>query len=289
MGFIEAVVLGLVQGLTEFLPVSSSAHLRLAPELFGWNDPGAAYSAVIQLGTTLAVIVFFWRDLIRIAVAMIHALKAAQPFGTPDAKLGWGVLFGTIPIGIAGLALKDFIENDFRSLYIIATSLIALAIVLFISERIAKHTRTIGEIQIKDSIIVGLFQALALIPGASRSGSTLTGALFLGFKREDAARFSFLLSIPATVLAGLFELKHLMEAPDKQAMPLVVGTVVAFISGIGAIAGMLRLLRSHTTLVFIGYRIALGVLLLVLLGTGVLKPQTGIENVPERVSDQVKD
>lgn len=289
MGLIEAVVLGLVQGITEFLPVSSTAHLRLAPELFGWKDPGAAYSAVIQLGTTTAVIVYFWRDLIRIAIAMYRGVVAKQPFATPDAKLGWGVVLGTIPIGIAGLALKDLIEKQFRSLYVIALSLIILAIVLFIVERLAKHQRTINDITLKDSIIVGCCQAVALIPGSSRSGTTLTGALFLGFKREDAARFSFLLSIPATVLAGVFELKHLMEAPDRPVMALVVGTIVAFASGLAAIAGLLRLLRAHTTLIFVGYRIALGVLLLVLLQSGVLKPQSGIENVSSDAAANTKN
>lgn len=289
MGFVEAVVLGLVQGLTEFLPVSSTAHLRLAPELFGWKDPGAAYSAVIQLGTTLAVIVYFWRDLLRIAGAMFQGLRTKAPLGTPDAKLGWGVVLGTIPIGVAGLLLKKVIENEFRSLYVIALSLIILAVVLFVAERIAKHQRTINDIRMKDSVIVGCFQAIALIPGSSRSGTTLTGALFLGFKREDAARFSFLLSIPATVLAGIFELKHLLEAPDKPAMALVVGTVVAFGSGLTAIAGLLRFLRNRTTLIFIGYRIALGALLLVLLSKGVLKPQAGLENVSSDAAANTKN
>lgn len=293
MGLIEAVVLGLVQGLTEFLPVSSTAHLRLAPELFRWPDPGAAYSAVIQLGTTAAVIVYFWRDVVRILNAMLEGVRTRQLVGTVDAKLGWGVALGTIPIGIAGLLLKKVIENEFRSLYVIAFSLIILAVILFIAERLAKHTRSINDITITDSLIVGCCQAVALIPGSSRSGTTLTGALYLGFNREDAARFSFLLSIPATVLAGVFELRHLLEAPDKPLLALIVGTVVAFVSGFAAIAGLLRFLRSRTTMVFIVYRICLGVLLLALLGAGVLKPHAGLENVsiggPNTKNKQLKD
>lgn len=271
--------MGLVQGLTEFLPISSTAHLRIVPEFFRWPDAGAAYTAVIQLGTTLAVIIFFWKDIVRVLIAMVNALKAKQPMATPDARLGWGVILGTIPIAIVGLALKKVIETHFRSLYVIASSLIILAIILFIVERRAKHARTTGDITLKDGLVVGGWQTLALIPGASRSGTTLTGALLLGFKREDAARFSFLLSIPATTLAGLFELKHFFEAQEKPWLAIIVGTVVAFISGWASIAWLLKYLRTRTTAVFIVYRIALGLLLFGLLFAKVLKPQSGLENV----------
>jgi len=281
MGLLQATVLGLVQGLTEFLPVSSTAHLRLVPELFGWPDPGAAYSAVIQLGTTAAVILYFWKDLVSLGAAVLAGLKARQPLQTPEARLGWGVLLGTLPIGVLGLLLKKAVETHFRSLYVIAASLVLLALLLWWVEKRATHARTVQEMTLADAVVVGFFQAVALLPGASRSGTTLTGALWRGFRREDAARFSFLLSIPATALAGLFELKHLLQATGRPSLlALAVGTAVAFLSGLAAIAGLLRYLRTRTTGVFIAYRVALGGLLFALLGAGVLKPSTGIENVP---------
>ncbi|MFL5320139.1 MAG: undecaprenyl-diphosphate phosphatase [Myxococcaceae bacterium] len=276
---LEAIVLGLVQGLTEFLPISSTAHLRITPELFGWPDAGAAYTAVIQLGTTLAVIIYFWKDIVHVLAALLKAIQTKSWLGTPEARLGWGVILGTIPIAVVGLALKKIIETHFRSLYVIASSLIVLAIVLFIVERRAKHARTVTDITLRDSLVVGGWQTLALIPGASRSGTTLTGALLLGFKREDAARFSFLLSIPATTLAGIFELKHFFEAPEKPWLALIVGTVVAFASGLAAIAWLLKFLKTRTTLVFVVYRIVLGLVLFALLAAGILKAQSGIENV----------
>ncbi|MEN9797302.1 MAG: hypothetical protein RL653_998 [Pseudomonadota bacterium] len=280
MDLVQATVLGLVQGLTEFLPVSSTAHLRLVPELFGWPDPGAAYSAVIQLGTTAAVILYFRADLARVAGAWLRGLRDRAPLSTPDARLGWGVLLGTVPVGVFGLLLKDFIKSEFRSLYVIAASLVLLALVLWWVERRASHARTVQEMTLKDALWVGGFQALALVPGASRSGTTLTGALLCGFRREDAARFSFLLSIPATTLAGLFELRGLLRASERpQAAALVVGTAVAFASGWAAIEGLLRLFRTRGAGVFIVYRVLLGGLLFALLGMGVLKPGAGQENV----------
>lgn len=282
MSLLEALVLGLVQGLTEFLPISSTAHLRIAPELFGWEDPGAAYSAVIQLGTVAAVILYFWRDLVKLTGAFVRGLIDRQPFGTVESRLAWYVGIGTLPIGVLGLAFKKSIESSLRSLYIIAASLMVLAIILWIVERAAQHRRTIADMTMRDGIIIGLWQALALIPGSSRSGTTLTGGLSLGLKREDAARYSFLLSIPATALAGIFELKHLLEAKDRPStLALVVGTGVAFLSGMAAIAGLLRYLRTRTTLVFVVYRLALGALLFVLLFTGVLKPRSGLSEEPQ--------
>lgn len=275
MSFLEALVLGLVQGITEFLPVSSTAHLRIVPALLGWPDPGAAYSAVIQLGTVAAVLVFFAKDLGRMTVAFIDGLRTRQPFGTLDSKVAWCVGLGTIPIGICGLAFKKSIETSFRSLYVIAGSLIVLGIILAVVERVAAHRRVIADITVKDGVIIGLWQALALIPGSSRSGTTLTGALSLGFKREDAARFSFLLSIPATTLAGVSELYKLMKMTGDavpSATALVVGTVVSFVSGLLAIAGLLRLLRTRSTMPFVIYRLLLGATLLVLLQLGYLTP-----------------
>jgi len=280
MDLIQAVVLGLVQGLTEFLPISSTAHLRIIPALLGWDDPGAAYSAVIQLGTVLAVLIYFWKDIARIVAGFFRGLVRRDPLGDTDSRLAWMIILGTIPIGLAGILFKDRIETSLRSLYVISGSLIVLALLLLAAERIASHKRGINELSLKDGIVVGLWQMLALIPGASRSGTTITGALFLGLKREDAARFSFLLGLPATTLAGLFELAHLLKL-DASARPsnavMIVGTVVSFISGMAAIAGLLRFLRSRTTMVFVAYRVGLGVLLLVLLGAGVLQPSSGAE------------
>ncbi len=273
MTLLEAIVLGLVQGLTEFLPISSTAHLRIVPALAGWADPGAAYSAVIQLGTVGAVLVYFARDLGRLAVGFVQGLKARQPFGTLDSRLAWFVGLGTVPIGVCGLLFKEAIETTLRSLYVISASLIALAVVLFVVERAAKHVRTLEQMTLKDGLVIGAWQAVALIPGSSRSGTTITGGLSLGFTREDAARYSFLLSIPATTLAGLFELKHLLEAPERPATAmLVVGTVVSFGSGLLAIWGLLRFLRTRSTLVFVVYRVLLGGALLALVFAGVVPP-----------------
>jgi undecaprenyl-diphosphatase len=280
MSLLQAIVLGLVQGLTEFLPISSTAHLRIVPELLGWEDPGAAYSAVIQLGTVAAVLIYFRKDILVLGTAFFQGLLRRQPFATTEARLAWFVLVGTLPIGICGLAFKKAIETSLRSLYVISASLIILALILFIVERRASHQRTLADMRWQDGIIVGLWQALALIPGASRSGTTLTGALSLGLRREDAARYSFLLSIPATTLAGVFELKHLLEATERpSAVALWVGTLVAFGSGWAAIAWLLAYLRKRSTLIFIVYRVALGAVLLTLLSLGVLRPQSGLENV----------
>lgn len=269
----EAAVLGVVQGLTEFLPISSTAHLRIVPALLGWDDPGAAYSAVIQLGTVVAVLAYFWRDIIKLTKGFIRGLVDRKPFGTEDSRLAWFVGLGTIPISVCGLLFKSAIKTSLRSLYVISASLIILAIVLFLVERLASHKRTIADLTLKDALVVGLWQALALIPGSSRSGTTITGALSLGLRREDAARYSFLLSIPATTLAGLLELKELIEATSRPSTgALVVGTVVSFAAGIAAISGLLHFVKSRSMLVFVVYRIVLGVLLLGMLGMGVLQP-----------------
>jgi undecaprenyl-diphosphatase len=280
MSLLQAIVLGLVQGLTEFLPISSTAHLRIVPELLGWPDPGAAYSAVIQLGTVAAVLIYFRKDIVTLLRAFFQGLARREPFGTTDSRLAWFVLIGTLPIGICGLAFKKTIEGSLRSLYVISASLIILALILLVVERLASHKRTLDDMRWRDGLIVGLWQALALIPGSSRSGTTITGALSLGLRREDAARYSFLLSIPATSLAGIFELKHLLEATERPStLALVTGTLVAFASGWAAIAWLLSYLRKRSTLIFIVYRVVLGVVLLVLLQQGILRPHSGVENV----------
>ncbi len=277
MTLFEAALYGLVQGLTEFLPISSTAHLRLLPELLGKPDPGAAFTAILQLGTTAAVLLYFWGDIWRIAGAFFSALGRRRPFESFDARLGWYLIVGTVPIGIAGLVLKDAIETSFRALWVVAAALILFALLLLAAERLARHARAFDSARLGDALAIGAAQCLALIPGASRSGVTLTAGLALGFKRADAARLSFLLSIPATVAAGLFELRHLSgpaphEAVDAVGAPLwgpslIVGLVVAFIFGYLSIAALLALLRTRTTIPFVIYRLALGSALFVAIFT----------------------
>ncbi len=271
MSILQSIILGFIQGLTEFLPISSSAHLRVFPALFGWKDPGSAFSAIIQIGTTLAVIAYFAKDLWNIARDCLLGLVHRKPFETQNARLGWFIVVGTVPIGVAGLTLKDFIEGPFRSLYVVAGALIALAGLLLWAEKKAAHDRQVESLTWRDALIIGLAQACALIPGASRSGVTLTAGLFSGLTREAAARYSFLLSIPATLAAGLFELRHVFgEGASLEVTPIAIGTLSSFVFGLAAIAWMLKFLRTHTTKAFITYRIILGILIIVLVSTGVI-------------------
>lgn len=268
---LEAVFLGVVQGATEFLPVSSSAHLRVAPTLMGlWNpafhDPGAAYSAVIQLGSVVAVLAYFFRDLLQIAGGSLKAIQG-KDYANTDFRMLGAIVVGTIPICVLGLCVKHMLEaadSPLRSLNVIAIASICMGLLLFVAEKVAKHTKSITQVVGRDGLIVGLGQAMALIPGCSRSGSTLTAALFLGFKREEAARFSFLLGIPAIVLSGLLELKDMLkDGLDGTAMSsLAVGLVVSMIVSYGAIWWMLKFLKSHSTIVFVVYRLIFGATIL---------------------------
>src|SRR5215468_9592631 len=280
MGLLRAAVLGLVQGITEFLPISSTAHLRLTPELFGWQDPGAAFDAIIQLGTVAAVLVYFRHDIVQLLRAWVEGIQRRDLLGTTESRLAWFVLIGTVPVVVLGFLFKHAIETSLRSLYVVASSMIALALLLAAAEWTARHARRLEDLNWTDGWVIGLWQALALVPGSSRSGTTLTGGLWRGLRREDAARYSFLLSIPATTAAGLFELRHFVRASGGEHLtvgPLILGTLVSFGAGILAIAGLLRFLRTHTTTVFVVYRILLGSLLLVLLGKGILQPTSGAE------------
>jgi undecaprenyl-diphosphatase len=275
---LEAIVLGIVQGLTEFLPVSSTAHLRIVPALFGWADRGAAFTAVIQCGTLVAVVLYFRDDLWRIGRAFFVDLAAGRPFASHEARLGWMMILATVPIVVIGLAFKDQIENEFRSLYVIIAALWGVAALLAVAEgftarRIAQgHSgRTLEEATFGDAITVGLAQACALVPGTSRSGATILGGLARGLTREAAARFSFLLSLPAILAAGVFQLvsaRASLLSSRSQALDLVIATVISFVIGYAAIALLLRYLRTHSTIVFVIYRFALGALLLWLLQTG---------------------
>jgi len=267
---LEVVVLGVLQGLTEFLPISSTAHLRIVPALFGWEDPGAAFTAVTQLGTMTAVLIFFRRDLARIVGTWLRSLRDPSLRGELDARLGWYIGLGTIPIGIFGLLFKNSIETGARNLTLIAGALIVLALVLAYAERVGRRERGVESLQLRDGLVIGVAQAMALVPGVSRSGSTITAGLFLGLRRADAARYSFLLSVPAVVLSGLFELRSIGDGSGPGAVSTAVATVLAFVVGYASIAFLLRFLVNHSTLVFVGYRIALGVLVLALVATNVI-------------------
>lgn len=275
MSTFEAIILGLIQGITEFLPISSTAHLRVIPALVGWNDPGAAFTAVTQLGTLVATLVYFRADLWRLAKGAWQGVRSGKPLETPESRLAFGIIVGTIPVGVCGLAFKSLIKNELRSLNVVAFSLIALAILLWVAERTAKHRRDIAQMTFKDAVLVGIAQSLALIPGVSRSGITLTAGLFLGLRRESAARFSFLLSVPAIAAAGLYELKDVLKTDAMGGgvlVPTAIATVVAFVSGLAAIAILIAFLQKHSTAVFIVYRIVLGAALFALLFAGVLTP-----------------
>jgi undecaprenyl-diphosphatase len=271
LDFLKAVVLGLIQGLTEFLPISSSAHLRIFPELFGWGDPGAAFTAVIQIGTELAVLIYFRKDIWRIANAWVRSLFQPEWRGSEDARMGWYVIIGSLPIVLLGIALKDVIEEDFRSLYIIGTTLIVMGIVLGVADHISRNDRSIHRMTWRHAIYLGLAQAMALVPGVSRSGATISMGRFLGYEREAATRFAFLLAIPAVVGAGLFELKEIPGGDNAYGpMPTLVATVVSFIVGYAAIAWLLRFVTRRSYLPFVIYRILLGTFTLVLAATGVV-------------------
>jgi undecaprenyl-diphosphatase len=270
VNLLQAIILGIVQGLTEFLPISSSGHLRIVPALLGWDDPGTAFTAVIQLGTMAAVVLYFRHDLLRIARAWLASLRDSSRRGELDARMGWYLIVGTIPISIFGLAFKDEIETGARSLYLIGTTLIVLGLVLLAAERVSRRERDLTTLTRRDAIVVGLAQALALVPGVSRSGATITAGLFLGFDRVAAARFSFLLSIPAVVLSGLFELKGVADGSAHGAAgagATAIATLLAFVTGYASIAFLLRFLTTHTTAVFVAYRVVLGAAVLVLAGT----------------------
>ena len=269
----QAIVLGIVQGLTEFLPISSSGHLRIVPAFLGWDDPGAAFTAVIQLGTMAAVLLYFRRDLVRIATAWLASLRDPARRSELDARLGWYLILGTIPIAIFGLAFKDQIENGARDLYLIGVMLVLFGLVLLAAEALARRERPIATIGRRDAVVVGLAQALALVPGVSRSGATISAGLLLGFDRVSAARFSFLLSVPAVVLSGLFELRGVIDGSAEGAVgagPTAVATVLAFVTGYASIAFLLRFLTTHSTAVFVGYRIVLGSAVLALAAAGTI-------------------
>ncbi len=273
MSLLEAIVLGIVQGLTEFLPISSSGHLRIVPAFFGWEDPGAAFTAVVQLGTMAAVLLYFRAELARIARAWLASVPDRSKRSDLDARIGWYIVLGTVPIGVFGVLFKDQIETGARDLYVIGVALIVLGLVLAVADHVGKRQRELEDVEARDGFWVGTAQALALIPGVSRSGATITAGLFLGLDRAAAARFSFLLSVPAVVLSGLFELASILDGDEGDhvgAVELIAATACAFVVGYASIAFLLRFLANHTMSVFVAYRLVLGTLVIVLAANGVI-------------------
>jgi len=279
----EAVVVGLVQGLTEFLPISSSAHIRVVGALLPHGtDPGAAFTAVIQIGTELAVLLYFRRDLARIISAWWQALvgrdgpDARARFGAhrPDARLAWYIALGSVPVVVLGVLLKDLIETAFRNLYITAVVLVVFGLVLAWADRVGAKRRELAELNGKDATALGFWQALALIPGVSRSGGTISGGLFLGLTREAAARYSFLLAIPAVLGSGVFELVTEWDSLQSAGAPglaaTLIATVVAFVVGFGVIVWFLRLISHRSFMPFVIYRIVFAGVIVVLLATGTI-------------------
>ncbi|CAL9611872.1 undecaprenyl-diphosphate phosphatase [Streptomyces pilosus] len=284
MSWFESLILGLVQGLTEFLPVSSSAHLRLTAAFSGWEDPGAAFTAITQIGTETAVLIYFRKDIGRILSAWTRSLTDKQMRRDPDARMGWLVIVGSIPIGVLGVTLKDQIEGPFRDLRLTAAMLIGMGIVLGVADRLAardesggrhraaKQRKDLGDLTVKDGLVYGICQAMALIPGVSRSGATISGGLFMGYRREAAARYSFLLAIPAVLASGAFELKDAADGGHVSWGPTAFATVVAFVTGYAVIAWFMKFISTKSFMPFVWYRIALGVVIIVLVGMGVLSP-----------------
>lgn len=282
MSYLEALFLGIVQGLTEFLPVSSTGHLTIVGKLMGLisienPERWTSFIAVIQLGTLLAIIIYFWKDLWSIFIAFIKEnIVERKRYSQQDinSKMGWLIILGSIPVAVIGLGFKDVIEGAFtKNLYVIATSLIVLGLILAFAEMVGKFRREMKDITWKDSLIVGFAQSLALIPGSSRSGTTITAGIFLGLKRETAARFSFLLSVPAILGSGLLEFYGSLEYIQVDGLiTLAIATIASAISGYLTIAFLLSFLKKHSTMVFVYYRIFIGVTIFILIGLNIINP-----------------
>ena len=276
MGWVEAVVLGLVQGLTEFLPISSSAHLRVVGEAFGWGDPGAAFTAITQIGTEAAVLLYFRRDIARIVTAWLRSLGRRGERLDPDARMGWLIIVGSIPIVVLGLLFQDSIETTFRDLRIVATALVLFSLVLFWADRVGAKKRELDRLTVGHGVAFGFAQAMALVPGVSRSGGTITMGLFLGYSRAAAARYSSLLAVPPVLGSGFFQAYESLTggvADDPVDWgPTVLATVIAFGVGLTVIAWLLRYLDRGSFTPFVVYRIVVGLLILGMVLGGVLDP-----------------
>lgn len=282
MTLFEAIIFGIVQGLTEFLPISSTAHLRIIPALAGWEDPGAAFTAIVQIGTLVAVLIYFWKDIFIIVTAVIEGIVRRKPLENAEARMGWMIVAGTLPIVILGILFKSEIETSLRSLYWVSGALVGLALILSLAERKIQNRikrgvplKSMADVGWKEALLIGLAQSIALIPGSSRSGVTITGALFLNLDRETAARFSFLLSLPsvfAAALLQLYETWDIIVASPEHITNILAATVVAGIVGYASIAFLINYLKKHTTTIFIAYRLVAGGAILYLVATGFLKP-----------------
>ena len=271
MGLIQAIVYGIVQGLTEFLPVSSSGHVLIVPAVLGWDDPGSGFTAVIQIGTVFAVLIYFRNELWEALRDWSSSLVNREKRGTKGAKLGWAILVGSVPIALLGLLLEDKIDTVFRSPLVVAVMLVAVGVVMFVAEKSGKKERSLETVTVKDGIVIGLWQALALVPGASRSGSTIAGGLFGGLDRATAARFSFLLSVPSVLGSGVYKLiKDADKLVEAGVAETVVATVVSFVTGYFAIALLIRFLQKHSIVSFVVYRFALAGVVFFLVAQGII-------------------
>ena len=276
MSWLEAIVLGLVQGLTEFLPISSSAHLRISAAFAGWDDPGAAFTAVSQIGTETAVILYFRKKIGRIFAAWFRSLRRPRTWrDDPESRMAWLVIIGTIPIAVLGLLFQDSIEHAFRDLRLIATTLIVFGILLGVADHLGKKRYSLDHLTVPHGLAYGFAQALALVPGVSRSGGTVTMGRLLGYRRPQATEYAFLLAVPAVFSSGLYKLTDIGGDDAPAWGPTIIGTVVAFVVGYAVIAWLMKYISTHSYLPFVVYRIALGVLLFVLVGFGVLAPDAG--------------
>lgn len=278
----HATVLGLIQGLTEFLPISSSAHLRVFPALLGWQDPGAAFTAVTQLGTEAAVLIYFRKDIASIIKTWTLSLFRPALRSEQDARMGWFVILGTLPIGIFGVLFQHTIENTLRDLRVIGTTLIVFGLILAVADRTraVRNAKPISELTLPHAVGYGLAQALALIPGVSRSGGTISAGLLMGYSREAAARYSFLLAIPAVLASGLLELTKIGEGPAPAWGPTLLATAIAFVVGYAAVAWFLKFISNNSFMPFVIYRVLLGIVIIALVTMGTLDPDAGV--VPEK-------
>ncbi|HEX2133833.1 MAG TPA: undecaprenyl-diphosphate phosphatase [Actinophytocola sp.] len=276
MSWLEALVLGLVQGLTEFLPISSSAHLRVSAAFAGWDDPGAAFTAVTQIGTETAVVLYFRKKIGRILAAWFRSLRRPSTWrDDPDARMGWLVIIGTLPIATLGLLFEDEIEHAFRDLRLIAMTLIVFGILLGVADYLGRRERDLDHLTVPHGIAFGFAQALALIPGVSRSGGTITAGRMLGYKREEAAEYAFLLAVPAVFASGFYQLADIGGDNAPEWGPTIVATIVAFAVGYAVIAWLMSYIKRRSFMPFVVYRLALGALILILVATGALDPNAG--------------
>lgn len=282
MSWLEAIILGLVQGLTEFLPISSSAHLRIVGELTGASDPGAAFTAITQIGTETAVLIFFWKDITRIISRWALSLPVVGPAkrvesSDPDARLGWMIIVGSLPIGVLGLLLEDWIDTTFRNLWITVTMLVVFGLLLGLADRLGAKVRTLDHMSWRDAVLFGLAQAMALIPGVSRSGGTITMGRALGYTREAAARYSFLLAMPAVFASGFYKVAKVLTGGDHVDVgPTLVATLIAFAVGYLVIVWFLKLISTRSFAPFVWYRLGLAAVVAALLLTHVLEPLAGV-------------